>query len=255
LFYSTLKYFQYLLKAQNQHGLHSPFVYKLYTEIIRDTSNKDVYNQVEAKRNALLNNNSTFEFTDYGAKGSAAGAKSSKVISQTAKLVLKQPKYAQLLYRLAHYLKPKTMLELGSSFGISTRYQSLGSPDAEFYSMEGCENTLNIAKTNNSNIHWVLGNFDNTLAETLSKQESFDWIYMDGNHAYEPTMRYFKQILPKTNNNTILIMDDIYWSKEMTKAWEEIKTNDLVTVTIDLYAFGIVFFRKEQVKEHFVLRY
>jgi hypothetical protein len=42
----------------------------------------------------------------------------------------------------------------------------------------------------------------------------------------------------------------------MEKAWDEIKKQEEVTLTIDLFYIGIVFFRKEnKQKQHFTIRY
>ena len=61
-------------------------------------------------------------------------------------------------------------------------------------------------------------------------------------------------LLPKTHNDSIFIFDDINWSKGMQEAWNKIKAHPQVSVSIDTFFWGMVFFRKEQVKEHFKIR-
>ncbi len=82
----------------------------------------------------------------------------------------------------------------------------------------------------------------------------YDLIYIDGNHQKEATLRYFKQLLPTVHNDSVMIFDDIHWSPEMEEAWEEIREHSAVKVTIDTFQWGLVFFRREQEKEHFVIR-
>jgi predicted O-methyltransferase YrrM len=85
--------------------------------------------------------------------------------------------------------------------------------------------------------------------------QTLDLVFFDGNHRYQPTMNYFNLCLKKANENSVFVFDDIYWSNEMTKAWEEIKNHKDVTVTIDLFSVGLVFFRTQQAKQHFILKF
>ena len=105
------------------------------------------------------------------------------------------------------------------------------------------------------NIEQHVGNFDDVLPKILSEKEKIDFVFFDGNHRKEPTLNYFRQCLDKVHEGSVFIFDDIYWSLEMKEAWSEIKMNEQVTVTLDLFYLGIVFFRKEQVKQHFIIRY
>jgi predicted O-methyltransferase YrrM len=127
--------------------------------------------------------------------------------------------------------------------------------------MEGSKEIADIAKRNFrnleiSNIEITEGNFDNTLSSVVSGLSSVDFAFIDGNHRQEPTERYFKELLIKTNNDSLLVFDDVHWSSEMEAAWETIKNNTAVTCSIDLFFIGIVFFRKEfKEKQHFIIRF
>ena len=83
---------------------------------------------------------------------------------------------------------------------------------------------------------------------------TYNLIYFDGNHSKKATLEYFELLLPTLTNDAVWIFDDIHWSKDMEEAWEIIKNHSKVKVTIDTFQWGIVFFRKEQEKEHFVIR-
>ncbi|MFN3403135.1 MAG: O-methyltransferase [Cytophagaceae bacterium] len=195
---------------------------------------------------------------DYGA-GSSLNKSNIRSISSISKYAEKPADLAQLLFRLVEFFKPTTIFELGTSLGLTTTYLSKAYPEARLYSFEGCPETLKKAIENFhcigcQNITTIEGNIDDTLKETLSKISSLDFVFFDANHRYKPTLEYFNQCLKKINNNSVFIFDDIHWSSEMEKAWEEIKAHPSVNVSIDLFHLGIIFFRKEQVKEHFILR-
>ena len=110
------------------------------------------------------------------------------------------------------------------------------------------------------NIEFITTEFssylNNLKLETLNKtnQKNFDCIYFDGNHSKKATLEYFETLLPTITNETIWIFDDIHWSQDMEEAWEIIKDHPKVTVTIDTFQWGLVFFRKEQNKEHFCIK-
>ena len=97
-------------------------------------------------------------------------------------------------------------------------------------------------------------NETNLQPTTDNPQPTTDLIFFDGNHQKEATLNYFNQLLPLAHNDSVFIFDDIHWSKGMEEAWEKIKKHPEVRVTIDSFYWGIVFFRKEQEKEHFTIR-
>jgi predicted O-methyltransferase YrrM len=258
-----LKYLNYYFTAANGkgHGIHSPFVFELIVNVLNDKTKYTAYKEVELQRSLLLGNEKIITVEDFGA-GSTKGLTKQRVVQQIAATSLKPKKYAQLLYRLVNYFQPVQILELGTSLGITTAYLAKAKPTATVTTMEGSVAIAEIAKQQFhelqlSNINIVTGNFDKTLQQVIDKTEqSFNFVFIDGNHRKEPTLRYFEQLLVKTDHDTVFVFDDIHWSKEMEEAWEEIKQHSSVTLTIDLFFIGLVFLRKEQKeKEHFVIRF
>jgi predicted O-methyltransferase YrrM len=161
---------------------------------------------------------------------------------------------------LVNRFQPEEVLELGTSLGISSAYLASANSKIKVITIEGCKEIAEKAKENFKklglqNIEQHLGNFDDVLPQLLSEKKKIDFVFFDGNHRKEPTLNYFKQCLAHAHEGSIFIFDDIYWSSEMKEAWNEIKMNERVTVTLDLFFMGIVFFRKEQVKQHFIIRY
>lgn len=264
--YSTIelsyKFVLYYLKALNGkgHGVHSPFVFDFVTKVLNQKNSAPNFNAIELCRSELKQNTKLVDILDRGA-GSRQLDNKVRSIRYIARTSLKSKKYSQLLYRMAVYYKPSHVLEMGTSFGITSSYLAAALNEQPLVTMEGApaiaaeaRNTFN--RLNIHNINLIEGDFDKSLPLYLNSIQTIGMVYIDGNHRYEPTMNYFKMLLGKVTEDSILIFDDIYWSAEMEKAWNEIKAHAAVTLTVDLFHIGIVFFRKEnRQKEHFVIRY
>lgn len=251
-----LSYIKFWWKSKNQHAIHSPFVYNLVTNCFYDTSNYSSYKHLKQYRKTLSKNKDTIVVTDLGV-GSHILKNNLRKISHIASNAGTTPKRAKLLFRLCQYFQFNSILELGTSLGIATQAMSLGNPKAKITTIEGCPNISEFSKDNFKqlrleHIELLTGNFFDKV-ETL-KHNTYDLIFFDGNHQKEATLHYFKTLLQTTHNDSVFIFDDIYWSKEMTEAWETIIQHPKVTVSIDTFFWGFVFFRKEQNKEHFIIR-
>lgn len=256
------KYLHYYLTALNSkgHGMHSPFVFQFILHVLNNRSGYQAPVEIEALRKSLLNDERVLEIEDFGA-GSRVARHKRRRISEVARHALKPKKYAQLLFRLVKHYQPHTILELGTSLGLTTSYLSYADPAANIVTIEGSEAIAGVANENFGslgikNIQQRTGNFDHLLPALVQELSSIDLAYIDGNHRYEPTVRYFQQLLPSLHNNSILIFDDIHWSEEMEKAWHEIQQHPAVQCTVDVFFLGFVFFRKEfKEKQHFTIRF
>ena len=256
MWYQIIQYIKFLVKSTNQHGVHSPFVYSLVTKCFYDKKKYEAYKHISNYKKKLLKHKESILVTDLGA-GSQVMKQKKRAITDIAKNAGTTKKRAKLLYRIITYLKPNSILELGTSLGIATHAMSLANEEATITTIEGCPNIsefsiANFKKHQLKNIEVLTGDFDDKL-KSLSTN-TYDFIFFDGNHQKDATLQYFNTLLPTAHNNTVFIFDDIYWSKSMTEAWEIIKQHPNITVTIDTFFWGLVFFRKEQVKEHFFIR-
>lgn len=234
--------------------LHSPFVFDIYQKCIKKEKKLSAYANIENKRAQLLKDNRALFYEDFGASSNSRNL----LVKTLAKKHLKPARIAQVLSRLKNHLACKNCIELGTSLGITTQYLSLGStqPDC-IHTIEASKEVRKIALEsfeNNLSIKSHLGNFDDVLPTILKELNKIDMLFIDGNHTLEATLRYYEWCLPHLHNNSMVVFDDIYWSKDMTQAWEIIKQDKRVKVSIDLFFIGLVFFRKEQVKENFKLR-
>lgn len=256
-----LEKFKYLLfsKHSKGFGVHSPFLYDLITLVFDDKTDKIAYRKIDLLRNELLKSSENITVTDFGA-GSKLFKSNHRNISDIIKYSSVKKKYGELLYRISEFYKPKTILELGTSFGLSSAYMAMGSPNSKVVTIEGCKQISSIAQDNLfvlgiKNITLVNGVFEEVLPLTFFDLHTLDLVFFDGNHTKLATLNYFMQCVNYSNNDSIFIFDDIHWSNDMEEAWSEIKQNKKVTLTIDIYQFGIVFFKQQLQKQDFVIRY
>ena len=152
------------------------------------------------------------------------------------------------------------MLEFGTALGISSAYQALGNPGANILSLEGNPDSAKLARENFdqlgiSNVRVIDGPFEESLPNVLADMPRLDWVFLGGNHRKEPTLNYFRQLSAHLHEDSILILDDIHWSAEMETAWEQIKLDPKVSLSVDLFFMGLLFFRKDLSKEHRILRF
>lgn len=256
--YRIADFTEYLITAVGRHGLHSPFVYRLTDEVILKDERNSLFELIEQIRKEMIKSDVSIEFEDLGSGGKSGLRRLSKIASDTGR----ESKYGRLLNRLVTAFQPEYSVELGTATGITAMYQAAAlSPERPLHTIEGSRKLAEIARFNAErcrladNIVFHTGNFDDVLPGLLDALPRIDYAYIDGNHKFDPTIHYFELIKRKSHNGTIIIFDDIYWSQEMKNAWTYIKNQPEITVSIDLFAFGIVFFRQEQIKEHFRIRF
>ncbi|WP_325577950.1 class I SAM-dependent methyltransferase [Dinghuibacter sp.] len=245
-----------MLSASNGrgHGIHSPFVFDFVAAVLADRASYPEYASVEALRSSLLADGTVLSVEDFG-----AGVSSSRSVASIARSALKPRKFGQLFFRMARYYQPSSILELGTSLGITTSYLALGAPSASVVTCEGAPAVAAVARRNFaslglSSLRVIEGNFDDTLSLALAP--SLDFVYVDGNHRLEPTLRYFRQMQPFLHADSIVVFDDIHWSEEMEEAWAALKADPSVTCSVDLFYIGILFFRREFfTPQHFTIRF
>lgn len=261
-FHMLLQYLRYLLRAKTRHGIHSPFVYSFIEEILRDKIKYADYQIVERQVTRLKQNRNVLEIVDFGTgKAKAKYSTYFKRVQEVAKAAGITRKHGRLLYRMVRHYQPATMLELGTSLGISTMYQAKGNPNAQLTAIEGCASLAMIAqqsldKTHCNNVTIKTAHFKTILPTLLNDlNKPLNYAFIDGDHSYDGTMQYFEMLKKHIDDNSILVFHDIHWSKGMEKAWSELKQDPQVSISIDLYFMGILFFQKTLNKQDFVLRF
>ena len=267
--YRVSTWVKHYLTAWNTggEGVHSPYLFEWVRMVMSDKHAYRVWEDIESVRARMLVSDQVVEFVDYGSgvgrKGE--GAKGEKRVKDIAKGSLARAKYAQMLFRLVNWLghqlreenRGLTIVELGTSLGVTTAYLAGVDTRDKVYTYEGCEAVAKIAKENwnvlgMNNIDCRVGPIDEVqLQRSL---ERVDVAFVDANHTYEASMRYFDVLAQKVHEKSVVVMDDIHHSEEMEGAWKEICADERVTSTIDLYQMGLVFFDKHYWKRNYRMR-
>ncbi|MFN8276735.1 MAG: class I SAM-dependent methyltransferase [Chitinophagales bacterium] len=246
---------RYKWQSKSVYYIHSPFVYAFFEKVLRSSAKNELWPAIQQLRKQTGDNRTVIPPVDYG-----AGTGKERTVATIGSKTAIPEKYGQLLSCATHYFQPKNILELGTSLGFSTAYLAAGAPLANVITIEGNPHLSALAQQHFrqlqlSQIEVVTGNFDALLPELLPEKQ-FDLVFVDGNHRFEPTVRYFEWLLSSTHDQSVLIFDDIYWSEEMRDAWQYIKKHPRTRLTISVWRMGFVFFRSENLAtEHFELRY
>lgn len=242
-------------KYRKGHRIHPPFAFNLVRNIFFEKHPYYHFDEISEVRKALLRNKETIEVSDFGA-GSKVFKSNNRQIAKIAKYNTTPQKQGELISRLVCHLKPNNIVELGTSLGIGTLYLAKPNSKANIQTIEGCpaiakaaQNTFAQSKVKNITQH--IGSFKEELPKVLNKLDKVDLVYFDGHHNYEATVNYFKMCLPHANESALFIFDDINWSKEMTKAWNEIIAHNEVSVSFDLFRFGLAFINMNVRKQHY----
>ena len=284
------RFIGFYFRAKTQYNVHSPFVFEFVQNVLEDDRVFYVFPETNILRGELLASKETIEVEDFGAGSVVDGLKKTRKISSIAGSALSPAFQCQWLFRIAELYKPLTVIELGTSLGISTLHLAEAAPrTAKILTLEGSTEIAKLARRNfdwfydtfrktglkhndpsvlnfdkyarnfstefeKNKIEIVVGRFEDTLPEVLKNLNQLDLAFIDGNHRRVPTLDYFEKCLEKAHHNTVLIFDDVHWSEDMEAAWADIKAHPRVRLTIDLFWCGIVFFRNEnREKEHFDL--
>jgi len=253
------EFIKHKLTSGNEHDIHSPFMYDLYTNVICDNSAYYAFDKIESVRAKMILSDEKIPVTDFGTGGEETKQRLLS-LGFIARNYVKPAKDARLLFRLVNHFKPVHILELGTSLGITTLYLATPLSTSRVITLEGCENTAAIARKNfertaTKNIRQVVGEFGKSLPVAVAETGRLDFVYFDGNHRKTPTLDYFHACLQQKHPGSVFVFDDIHWSREMTDAWKEIKSHPSVTMSVDLYSMGVVFFREGAQVQHFRLKF
>ena len=237
--------FSYYRSALTSYSIHSPFAYDFIESVLLDKKTDFSFDEIENVRKTLLKDHTALKRTDLGAGSSGKSQKSSSV-SEIARKSLSPPKTGRMYYKMVKHYGYKSILELGTSLGISCLYLASACPEGKVVTIEGDPLVHKIAVDTGkeiglNNINWLEGEFDSHLSDLPSLGAPFDLVLMDGNHSYEPTISYFEKLWPQMQSGGAIIVDDIHWSVGMTAAWNEIKENFESAFFFETWRFGIAF--------------
>lgn len=245
-------------KAVSLRRVHHPFVLSLGKALFHDKRWFYAFSDAAGLREYINQNHQQIPRSEFGA-GSQVLTNDQIRISELGRSAAVDEGNGELLFRLVNFLKPSTLLEMGTCLGLSAVYQAAAAQDARFLTIEGSPAIADLAKSHlqglkYQNIETYQGSFDEVLPKVLPTLSQLDYVYLDGDHRHEPTLRYFESCLPYLSEGSAFVVADIYWSAEMMTAWKMLQNHPKVTLTVDLYDFGILFFRKtDRPKVHYSL--
>jgi predicted O-methyltransferase YrrM len=257
LSFKIKSYLNHWLHVVDEHSIHSPYFFDFYEKVILNKKQITGFADIENIRNNLLNSTLEIEVKDLGVQSSHF-KNEKRQLSKVAETSISPQSLCELLFRLVNYMEATSILELGTSAGVTSLYLAK-QPQCKVVTFEGNKALINIALTNfesfeTKNIKLIEGNLDSTLSDYLQNPTKIDFALMDANHRYEPTIRYFNLLVKRIAQKGIIVVDDIYHSEEMAKAWKELSHHELVYGSADLFRCGILFFDPALNRQHFVWR-
>ncbi len=248
----------YYWDAKTKYSLHSPFVFDFHNTVMKVQASDSKIDAIEHERNTFLDDKSEISFVEYGA-GSKNSNGLTRVVRDVAKSSLSGKWQCRMMYNLIKRYRPNTILEIGTSLGVSTAYLAAASSDSSIITLEGNPASADRAislfdKLDIQNIKLIEGEFGDTLIKSLDTLTHVDCAFIDGNHRKQATIDYFNTIRAYCDSSSFIIVDDIYWSEGMHSAWCEIINHESVAFSIDLFRFGIVYFDHSIMeKQHYKL--
>ena len=203
----------------------------------------------------LSTNSTTLKIKDFGAGSHKLGRE--RKVAAIFKTSSSKGKFGRLLFQLMRSYNLKNALEFGTSLGVGSYLLHLGNPNAHITTIEACPETSTFSRNfladKTKNIQFTESTFKDYLAK--NEIEQFDLIYVDGHHDGKALLEYMEKLEAYSHNDTFFLLDDIRWSNSMFEAWNQLRQSEKFHVSIDLFRMGILVPRKQQQKEHFVLKY
>lgn len=252
-----IRYLLYWIRSRNRHGIQAPFLYELNDSVWRKDCVELIHEPIEAYRKEMLRSNATIHIQDFGA-GFSGKRHRERTVSYITRNSSKPPRYARMLYRLTKALSAQTVLELGTSIGVSSLY--MATTGARVVTVEGCPQTAALARAGFSRfpdlrIESLNAEFDQAIDTLLNSSEQFDLLFIDGHHQFEPTLNYINSCMPILSPRAVVVVDDINWSDEMREAWASLCKDSRFTLTVDVFMLGILFRDVDLSKENIEIRY
>jgi len=254
--YTAKAWFHHLFSAKGPRSVHSPWLYDLYSSLRNPEAIKDSrVVKLALLRGQLLDDRSTLEFDELGSRQCHVKSTVSKVFRRTAK----PPKQAEMLAELASKCNGKTILELGTAFGTTTLALHFAAPKSPIITLEGVPEIAAIAQqnfkqTDSKHIELKIGRFADTLPETVESVKEISLTFIDGHHSRIPTLEYLEILFPSLAEKAIVVIDDIYYSRDMSQCWSELQQHPAFQVKLDFFHFGLLIKNPDLTAECFRLR-
>ncbi len=222
-----------------------------------DENDFKIFKDIEQLRDKVILENKIIKIIDYGAgnpdenrtiQEMDSGIEKDISTKDLCKIGLKN-EFAHLIYAMIKKYQPSTVLELGTCCGFSSIYISMALKNKGIiHTIEGSPQTAKIAQNNFqeagcTNIVSHIGKFNDALPTLLPNIKPINFVFIDGPHDKNATLKYFEEIKPFLSKNALILFDDISWSDGMREAWEVIKKDKHVESYIDFHKVGLCFIK------------
>ena len=248
--FTLISFISNRLKGKRWDSFHSPYLFRLMSFMANDEVRFEKFSAIEALRRKWLKNRTRIVRKDKGTGSLYSGKPDTESISAIAKHALSLPFQCRCMARLVHLEKPNVIIEFGSSLGISAAYLQSGNPSSVITTVEGDPEIAKLARTTfaeleMTGIRLVASTFEEFLASRQVNDRQIDLLFLDGNHNSSALLDYYEKLKSNFSANTIVLVDDIYWSQDMEQGWRKLIDMPEVTQSVDCFRFGMLFFRKE----------
>lgn len=248
--YTATQYLSHFFRSKRWDSFHSPFLFSLFTYCCDDRISHPLFESIEKKRRYLSQSAEVIKRHDFGAGTAYPLPDNTDSISRIARHALSLPFQCRFLYRLVSFTTSTQIVELGTSLGISAAYLAIGNPTSRVDTVEGDPGVATAARKvfdqlrlDNIQLHNM--SFDTFITNGVSRDRPIDLLFLDGHHTSEALWKYYQALKPCMADQTIIIVDDIYWSADMTAGWKNLIALPEVTQSVDCFHFGLLFFKKD----------
>ena len=218
-------YLKYLWKRKSEYSIHSPFVYDFMRKVLNDSGSNRDYDTIY---------------------------RIARLLDKRKHIHYNLRKQSRLLYRMVRYFEPDSVVSFGHMSALNATAMALGHMQTKVYfeQSESFLETLNSMGVVNVNLIQP-EEFDSSRFRRLNTS----FVFFSRDSFEEDTWDYLVDCLNYKTADSVFVFEGIHHNRAMEDAWEEIKANEDVSVTFDLYCVGMVFFREGIEKQDFVLKY
>lgn len=242
------------LRYRKGYGVHSPFVFNLITKVIEEQCSYYSFQDIELIRKQLLFKNERITYPDRRQKGKLHCRSVGQIVEREGI----KASHGALLFRLTNYFKSKNILQLGPTMGLSTLYLTSYAPDLRCIAIENVPefasiSSLVFAKKARNVIDLRVGCYKELLPQALKDMGRIDFVFFNTLYEQHNNAWLFEESIKYIHDETVFVFEGIKESRKMRELWKQICTHKEVTVSIDLYSLGIVFFNKRLHKRDYIV--
>ncbi|MDR1331872.1 MAG: hypothetical protein LBK07_07180 [Tannerella sp.] len=217
-------------------GIHSPFAFDLITKVVEERCARYFYRDIEAAHRQLTQDRTAI--TCGGSRTTVCRAFRRCGIT---------PGEGKFLFRLANHCKPLTFLTAGSAMGFVPLCLTGYAAAARCIMLEeerdfAATATRLVGGRTDVSIEIIAGADESRAAAALTAVERLDCLYLGREVDVRTRERLFAQCRPFLHGRSICIVAGIHGSTARKRQWEALCLHPDVTVSLDLYTTGVLFF-------------